>query len=135
MRKLKFVLGICLIGLFLVSCGTTRTNVVKVNMPETVYQEGYLNIIDVISTWEPGPMMNSIGGMPIYGFINPNKQQDIRYVIVLSYMNMPVGYVYLLHGEPYCYFIDKTGVFQLRPEANKEQWKSNFEMMFLLEGI
>ena len=40
MRKLKLVLGICLIGLFLVSCGTTRTTVVKVNMPITVYQEG-----------------------------------------------------------------------------------------------
>ena len=135
MRKLKLVFGICLIGLFLVSCRTAGTNVVKVDMPETVYQKGCLNILEIVSTWDSAPIMSSIGGMPMYGFINPNEQQDIRYVIVLSYKDMPVGYVYLLHGEPYCYFIDKTGVFRLLPEVDKEQWKSNFEMMFLLEGV
>ena len=135
MRKLKLVLGICLIGLFLVSCQTVGTNAVKVSMPETIYSEGFLNIMEIIDTWNPGPMMTSIGGMPVYGFINPDEQQDIRYVAVIVYQNMPVGYAYLLQGEPYVYFITEVGNFEILPDVDKKQWKANFEMMFLLEEV
>ena len=139
------LLGACILVLFACAHQSNLTEEEKLNiivdivkdlnsdvvdMPETVYQEGYLNIIEVMNTWESGPKMGSIGGMPVYGFINPNIDEDIQYVVVVMYMGMPVGYVYLLQGEPYGYFIDKLGNFKLRPETNKEQWKSNFKMLF-----
>lgn len=135
MRYLILILSV----LFIFACAAVKDRVVvdinTVNMSEMIYQEGYLNIAEVISTWKPGPLMSSIGGMPMYGFINPDEQQDIQYVIVITYRNMPVGYTYLLHGEPYAYFMSKKGNFEPLLNIDKEQWKLNFEDMFLLESL
>jgi len=136
MRTLKLVFGICLMVVFLISCKTIESNVVKVNVSETIYQEGFLNIVEIMQTWNIAPLMGSIGGMPMYGFTNPNLQADIQYVLVLLYMDMPVGYTYLLDGEPFVYFInEETLDFKLLTDTDKEQWKLNFQEIFLLDGI
>ena len=135
MRNLKLAFGICLMVVFLISCKTIETNVAKVDMPETIYHEGRLNIVEVMQTWEPGEYMSSIGGMPMIGFINPDKQQDIQYVIVALYQNMPVAYAYLLRGEPYIYYLNEDVGFELLPDTDKKQWKLNFKDMFGLTEI
>jgi len=135
MKRLKLALGICPVVVFLISCKTIETNVVKVNMLETTYSKGYLNIVEIMNTWNIGPMVGSISGMPMIGFTNTNLQEDIQYVIVVMYMNIPIAYVYLLDGEPYVYFKNKeNGSFEIIPGADKEQWKLNFQQMFLLKS-
>ena len=129
MRRFNVILlGACFLLLF--ACAH-QSDTVAIDMPETIYQEGRLNIIEVMQTWELAPLMNSIGGMPMIGFINPDEQQEIQYVIIALHQNMPIAYTYLLKGEPYVYFLDEEKGFVIMTEGvDKEQWKSNFKNMF-----
>ena len=119
MRRLKILVTAC-VAIFILGCAYQSEAV----------EGSPVDPVEVMENWEL-MTSNSIGGMPIHFFLNPEEKAVVRKAATILHNYIIFGFAYLLDGEIHLYVLDwETGKYWKGANVNLENWLDTFRTAF-----